>query len=450
MTVETLKKKWLWHYIKPKYFYIPVRENNYDFIFKVEDTTVEFRAMKYYYKYEVYDNDNGYIYTNTLSEFNFDLSWGDGEKIHINTQDVIDGNLILSHNYIDGQENHTISISGKCSYIQLQGYATEIVQWGNVGFDSLNYFNVRYENIIIINKLKTIPNTPITGCENVTDFFDMFYYSQIENVPDDMFKYCTNAVIINAIFGGCSKLKTIGNRVFKNLKKISLGAISVQIFTECTSLITIGDEMFAGCENIRSTRNIFEGNYVPNLYSLGDYTFKDCTGVIKADYTFFANESITYIGKGTFENCINCKDFTGLFWHSFKISKIPEDLFKGCYSAENFLDLFYEAGSQAIEDFTLPQNMFDDCPNANDFGFAFYNLGVRSWEQNGYEITCNLALKGDYIPLWEKYPNAKGNYCYYNCARLNNFENIPIDNIDYTKDWRSHNSTAEAYTYTFV
>ena len=28
MTVETLKKKWLWHYIKPKYFYIPVKENN--------------------------------------------------------------------------------------------------------------------------------------------------------------------------------------------------------------------------------------------------------------------------------------------------------------------------------------------------------------------------------------------------------------------------------------
>ena len=28
MTVETLKKKLLWHYIKPKYFYIPVRETN--------------------------------------------------------------------------------------------------------------------------------------------------------------------------------------------------------------------------------------------------------------------------------------------------------------------------------------------------------------------------------------------------------------------------------------
>ena len=49
MTVETLKKKWLWHYIKPKYFYIPVRDTNNQGI-------VKFSFYKpTYYESDVFD-----------------------------------------------------------------------------------------------------------------------------------------------------------------------------------------------------------------------------------------------------------------------------------------------------------------------------------------------------------------------------------------------------------
>lgn len=432
-------KRWIYSYIHPPYFYIPFKCND-SFIYTVEDNSVGITVYGKYIKYLLSNTDIGYI-AQSISTFNsFSINWGDGKKtivVEANTENIpeetddikvvvlpINKNIPtdINHIYLDELSEHIITITGECSHICLNGYAVEIIQWGNVGFKSLSNFTGGHR---MVNKLKKIPTTPITGCKEVTDFTNLFKYSQLEEIPSDLFKYCDNAINIKFVFYGCSNLKTIGDRVFKGLTNlVDVGAFC----QECNSLYSIGDETFCDCVNIKRSCNAFDQGIGKNLYRIGNYSFKNCIRLLNAEFTFHVS-SITYLGIGTFENCVRCKTFREVLSQCHNLSIIPKDTFKGCYSAENFSCAFIYSSDKAITDFTIPQDLFDDCWKANNFSYTFYYMGLRNqWEPPENFVS---ALIGNYIPLWLKFPKSYGLNCYYRCIGLNNFYSIP-------ETWRSN------------
>lgn len=80
MTVETLKKKWLWHYIKPKYFYIPVKDTN-------NQGTVKFSFYKpTYYESDVFN----YVESVSIIIFKNDIN-----KIYVTQSSTTNGVINL-------------------------------------------------------------------------------------------------------------------------------------------------------------------------------------------------------------------------------------------------------------------------------------------------------------------------------------------------------------------
>ena len=112
---------------------------------------------------------------------------------------------------------------------------------------------------------------------------------------------------------------------------------------------------------------------------------------------------------------INVYDFGYSFSNCTSLTEIPADLFSNCLNAGSFYFTFL--GCIGLTE--LPQTLFDNCQNVTDFYGTF-------------DSCTNLT--GDPIPLWERVENGaengyKGNPdgmgCYYNCQKLNNYNNIP-------------------------
>ena len=85
---------------------------------------------------------------------------------------------------------------------------------------------------------------------------------------------------------------------------------------------------------------------------------------------------------------------------------------------------------------SIPENLFANCPNVTDFYGTFAECtdltgnAIPLWERvEGYE---NLDFED--IDAWME-TNPRGEGCYYNCTKLNNYNNIPMY-------WKSSPSTS--------
>ena len=149
MTVETLKKKWLWHYIKPKYFYIPVRENNrgnlqinlqtYS-IFNA-DTGVFSGTTSCSGVIVVLDKNNNIIYKSNKDEYSSyflisSIPYGEYKIKVVKIRDCKIDNVF-----------HTIKIDSENCVKNIQ------LEWQNI-YKSIKYMDKDYENeVSIYNKL---------------------------------------------------------------------------------------------------------------------------------------------------------------------------------------------------------------------------------------------------------------------------------------------------------
>ena len=150
MTVETLKKKWLWHYIKPKYFYIPVRKRNnkgslqinlqtYS-IFNVD--TGEFSGTTSCYGIVVVlDKNNNIIYKSNKDEYSSyflisSIPYGEYKIKVVKTRDCKIDNVF-----------HVIKLETENCIKNIQ------MEWQNI-YKSIRYMDKDYENeVLIYNKL---------------------------------------------------------------------------------------------------------------------------------------------------------------------------------------------------------------------------------------------------------------------------------------------------------
>ena len=125
-------------------------------------------------------------------------------------------------------------------------------------------------------------------------------------IGDSVFENCENlssdnGFLINNMFVPQSNKtcvfgwQRIGNRVFKNCKKIISGYGNNNSWSNLTY---VGDELFAGCENLEKLNYCF--SWAPNL---------------------------EYIGKDIFKGCKKLYDTTATFTYNFFKINIPEKMF---------------------------------------------------------------------------------------------------------------------------
>lgn len=64
---------------------------------------------------------------------------------------------------------------------------------------------------------------------------------------------------------------------------------------------------------------------------------------------------------------------------------------------------------------TVPDNLFRGCDNLVDFSNCFY----------GCNDMRGRTPKVDGLELWERFPDANGQFCFYECTGLDNYDEIP-------------------------
>ena len=170
----------------------------------------------------------GYLY-------DFVVDWGDGTT-----------GIVTAYNDIDAKHTYSttgdkkISISGICQSFTVNGgsfktYIKSIDNWGNCDFREINFYGC--------SDLSKLPNSSITGANNIPSFQSTFYgCSGLTSIPTDLFRYNTlvSASGFLKTFYGCSGLTSIPTDLFK-------------YNTLCTSF----RETFYGCSKLKLNRNIF-------------------------------------------------------------------------------------------------------------------------------------------------------------------------------------------------
>ena len=212
-----------------------------------------------------------------------------------------------------------------------------------------------------------------------TDFSSMFAYIDTGlRIPNDLFKYCTNAQNFDSCFYSSVMHDSEGK-----------GAIPEGLFKYNNQVI--------------SFLNCFANS---NFVVIPDGLFKNKTLVTDFGNCFYGMPA-TKIPADLFENCVSAKSLAGCF--SFgKYYEIPEGLFDDMPYLESARQCFMNCTS--IQ--SVPYELFDNNDNLEDVYRAFYNCK---------SITSKIP------PLWEREWEDVTKYkgCYYNCGTPENGADVP-------------------------
>jgi len=230
--------------------------------------------------------DNTTITLPIETDCNIIIDWGDG------TVEEKSSSYRPKHTYINAGI-YNISITGNLQSWDFEkhsaylhednNYITGILQWGEVGFTSVNFSEC--------SKLKNIPEPTEHSFDSVIDFSNLFNNcTGLEgNIPENLFKNCINANNFVACFKNCTGLT---------------GNIPEGLFVNSTKCKRYG-EAFSGCTGLTGNvicDNIFNISAI-NSTSVAAFneTFKNCTGLTSANIN---NNKIQH----TFEGCTNLTD----------------------------------------------------------------------------------------------------------------------------------------------
>lgn len=329
-------------------------------------------------------------------------------------------------------------------------YDVEIIQWGSViDNDEQNYFMI--ENVTTIHepepdkiqveyikgKFREIPEWLFS--KKVTNKYFSYFTNctNLERIPENLFKNYTNVESFPSIFSGCTALKEIPENLFKhnvNVKTIhsmfdrctNLERIPANLFKYNTNLEEV-NRTFRGCTKIREIpENLFENNTklkkltmvfdgCKEIKSLPENLFKNNNQIYEIT-SLFAGCSIERIPENLFKNTPNITTFDGTFSGN-KITEIPENLFKYNTNAINFYNTF----SLNKELKTIPENLFKHNTNVKEISGVF-------------EGCSNLER----IPenLFKHNPNVtKFNSIFKECTKLTEIPANLFDNCNSVEDY---------------
>lgn len=329
-------------------------------------------------------------------------------------------------------------------------YDVEIIQWGSViDNEEQNYFMI--ENVTTIHepepdkiqveyikgKFREIPEWLFS--KKVTNKYFSYFTNctNLERIPENLFKNYTNVESFPSIFSGCTALKEIPENLFKhnvNVKLIhsmfdrctNLERIPANLFKYNTNLEEV-NRTFRGCTKIKEIpENLFENNTklkkltmvfdgCKGIKSLPENLFKNNNQIYEIS-SLFAGCSIERIPENLFKNTQNITTFDGIFAGN-KITEIPENLFKYNSNAINFYSTF--STNKELKE--IPENLFKHNTNAGEIS------GVFEGCSNLERIPENLFKHNQNV--------TKFNSIFKECTKLTEIPENLFDNCNIVEDY---------------
>lgn len=247
------------------------------------------------YKF-MYDENGRMSEGEILSNYDFDIDWGDGTIEHIDNS-YFDNSMFegyILHAY-DTSKPYEIKITGTCDSIT-SVFETDIKikQWGTTGLKS-----------VCLASCSEIAQPTKNSFKDLE--FVLFWQSNMENIPEYLFANCSKMQYFNQTFIECPNLKEIPGNIFANC--INVKSFQ-ETFVECSQINKIGEGLFAQCYNAQNF-----------------------------DVTF-AGTAITEIPEKLFENNTKAKSFWSTFSACSELKSIPLTLFDNCQEVEIFKGTF--------------------------------------------------------------------------------------------------------------
>ena len=252
-------------------------------------------------------------------------------------------------------------------------YDVEIIQWGTViDNDEQNYFMI--ENVTKIHepepdkiqveyikgKFREIPEWLFS--KKVTNKYFSYFTNctNLERIPENLFKNYTNVESFPSIFSGCTALKEIPENLFKhnvNVKTIH------SMFDRCTNLERIPANLFKYNTNLEEVNRTFRG--CTKITEIPENLFENNTKLKKLTMVFDGCKEIKSLPENLFKNNNQIYEITSLF-AGCSIERIPENLFKNTPNITTVDETF--SGNKITE---IPENLFKYNTNAINFNGIF-------------------------------------------------------------------------------
>ena len=329
-------------------------------------------------------------------------------------------------------------------------YDVEIIQWGSViDNDEQNYFMI--ENVTTIHepepdkiqveyikgKFREIPEWLFS--KKVTNKYFSYFTNctNLERIPENLFKNYTNVESFPSIFSGCTALKEIPENLFKHNVNVK---IIHSMFDRCTNLERIPANLFKYNTNLEEVNRTFRG--CTKITEIPENLFENNTKLKKLTMVFDGCKGIKSLPENLFKNNNQIYEITSLF-AGCSIERIPENLFKNTPNITTFDGTF--SGNKITE---IPENLFKYNTNAINFYNTFsLNKELKTIPENLFKHNTNVKeISGVFegcsnlerIPenLFKHNPNVtKFNSIFKECTKLTEIPENLFDNCNIVEDY---------------
>jgi hypothetical protein len=283
-------------------------------------------SQSFPFVFEITTTSANTVFTCPLTDFggltpNLIINWGDGSSSPLITAS---NSINRVHTYVS-VGTYNITISGTMPGFQVNNNAgirtliTELVQWGNVGLRTVNFYGC--------TNLTTIPGSAslsgvggYTGLVDVLSFSNFMNGTRITTIPSDIFDYSPNATIFASAFATISTLTTVPSGLFDNVTS----AVSfASCFFACTALTSVPSTLFdqntgvttfsSTFRNCRALTNVLQFTFNTNVSTFAQvYNMSSTANALVGTAPEIWNRIPAPAGTDAFNNCVNLTNFASI------------------------------------------------------------------------------------------------------------------------------------------
>lgn len=230
-------------------------------------------------------------------------------------------------------------------------------------------------------KIKSIPENLFKYNTKAKKFENTFAVCEgLEEIPKELFKYNTETLAFDSTFRGCKKLKEISEELFKY--NINMTEFS-STFSDCVGLTSIPEGLFKNNINVTSFESTFSSSGITNIPIR---LFENNVNVSSFKSTFMDCIGLTSIPEGLFKNNVKVTSFESIFRWS-RITSIPEDLFKNNVNVSSFKSTFMDCTSLT----SIPEGLFKNNLNVTNFESTFSRSTIINIPGGLFENNINVT-----------------------------------------------------------
>jgi hypothetical protein len=249
------------------------------------------------------------------------INWGDGSGNSPLITSSTSSDRI--HTYATAG-TYTITISGFMPGFRVDNSAsirtliTELVQWGNVGLRTINFYGC--SNLTAIPGSASLSGVGgYTGLNEITTFASFFRSTKITSIPSDIFAYSPNATTFTSCFDSVTTITTVPSGLFNSNTQ---AIIFSSCFNACTSLVSVPSNLFdlntlavnfsSTFRNCRALTNVLQFTYntsatnFTNIYNMTT-TSNALTGTAPALWDISGTS-----GTAAFRNCTGLTNYASI------------------------------------------------------------------------------------------------------------------------------------------